>query len=105
MNHESPEAEIADLLRQIQRQDLHLLRFRDREMGLEQELATARSGSNQQALLTEIAVLRSSISFRLGRTLTAPFRGLGYLFSRAKGLFRRFARKLADWLRNRVSSK
>ncbi|TXJ04147.1 MAG: hypothetical protein E6Q27_08830 [Aeromicrobium sp.] len=80
MKNHSSEQELEQLRGLVQQLQHHILREQDRSIGLEHEAATAKAGSNREPLIAELSQLKASFSYRLGRFLTAPFRGIATLF-------------------------
>jgi hypothetical protein len=105
MPEPSLESEIAELRKQLQEQDRFILRAQDREIGLEQELATARAGSNREAVVAELAAVKASASYQFGRALTLPFRALSALLRFAMRVLRAIARRGRGWLQAKARSK
>lgn len=97
--------ELDELRKLVHEQTYHILRAQDREIGLENELTTARAGANREPLLIELATIKSSVSYRLGRTLTWPLRVLAHAFAFGSRGFRAIARRIAASLRARISSE
>lgn len=99
MGRDTEQTETTEALLQIVReQNLMLLRAQDREIGLEQELNTLRAGHNREHLVRELAEVKGSASFKIGRFLTAPFRFIGFVWATfirvSLGIARRLKRKL-----------
>lgn len=69
-----------ELSKLVMQQHLMLLRAQDREIGLEQELNTLRAGLHREELVRELAEVRASASYKIGRFLTGPFRFIGFLW-------------------------
>jgi hypothetical protein len=92
---------VEDLVATVREQHLMLLRAQDREIGLEQQLNTLKAGHNREDLVREIASLRASASFKIGRFLTAPFRFIGFLWALGARLFRAVGWRLRAKLRQR----
>lgn len=92
---------IEELVATVREQHLMLLRAQDRMIGLEQELNTMRAGNNREDLVREIATLRASASYKIGRFLTAPFRFVGQLWTLGFRALRAVARRVKAKLRQR----
>lgn len=93
----SKEQEIVDLQELVLKQQHFILRAQDREIGLDHALMTARAGTNNEPLLVELAQIKGSVSYRLGRALTAPFRGIAFLCN--------FAMRALRWAARRIRSQ
>lgn len=99
---ETPRENELDELRSIVRQQEHyILRAQDITIGLEHEVATARAGTNREPLVAELAAIKASFSYRLGKTLTAPFRFLNKAFSFGLRTARGAARRVRSGLHSR----
>lgn len=71
-----------DLIQTIKDQNLMLLRAQDREIGLLQELNSIKAGNDREKLVVELAVIKSSFSYKIGLILTAPFRAISFLWQK-----------------------
>lgn len=92
---------VDELVATVREQHLMLLRAQDREIGLEQQLNTIRAGHNREDLVHEIATLRASASYKIGRFLTAPFRFIGRVWSFGIRALKVLARRVVSRLRKR----
>lgn len=92
---------VEELTATVREQHLMLLRAQDREIGLEQQLNTLRAGHNREDLVREIATLRASASYKIGRFITAPFRFIGFVWIFGVRALKSVARRIAVKLRQR----
>lgn len=92
---------VEDLAATVREQHLMLLRAQDREIGLEQELNTIRAGHNREDLVRELATLKASASYKIGRFITAPFRFIGFVWQFGVRVLRGLARRVKSKLRQR----
>ena len=95
------EQEISDLRALVLAQQHHILRAQDREIGLDHALMTARAETNREPLVRELAQIKGSISYRVGRAITAPFRGIAFLFSFGARALRWGARRIRGQIQAR----
>lgn len=92
----------ADLVKTIIDQNLMLLRAQDREIGLTQELNSIKAGNDRQELIIELALIKSSVAYKISRGLTAPLRATSFVFTKFETLAWRAARKIKRMLTKRT---